>query len=156
MTALRLFGKLDGRSTLADFERGMAVPPPQARDRRRFAVTGVKIFADGIPPMRSAWTRHSYPDQTHGSLLIEGRDDAEREANLRAMIAFGAAAGAQVGVHATGDRTIDVTVDALAAAPSRGAAGPHYIVHGDLVTEATLTRMSRRVSASPCSPGSRS
>ncbi|MEU5690798.1 amidohydrolase family protein [Actinosynnema sp. NPDC020468] len=141
VTALRLFGVLDGPSSLADFERGLATPPPAA-DPRWLAVTGVKIFADGIPPMKSAWTHSCYTDGTSGHLLVDGEHDAEREANLRRMIDTAHRAGAQIGVHATGDRTIDVVVSAMAdAIAAHGRAGRHYLIHGDLISAATLATL---------------
>ncbi|GLZ42740.1 amidohydrolase family protein [Actinokineospora sp. NBRC 105648] len=141
VTVLRLFGELDGPSSLADFERGLAAPVPAA-DPRWLNVTGVKIFADGIPPMRSAWTHRCYSDGTSGHLLIDGTQDAEREANLRRMIDVAHRAGAQIGVHATGDRSIEVVVDAVAEAiAAHGPAGRHYLIHGDLVAPAVLARL---------------
>ncbi|MBW4718542.1 amidohydrolase [Saccharothrix obliqua] len=141
VTVLRLFGELDGRSTPEDFERGLASPVP-ATDPRWLHVAGVKIFADGIPPMRSSWTHHCYPDGTSGHLLVAGAQDAEREANLRRMIDLAHRAGAQIGVHATGDRTIEVVVSAMADAIAvHGPAGRHYLIHGDLVPADVLDRL---------------
>lgn len=150
VTVLRLFGRLDGPSTLADFVAGLATPTAGARDASWLAVTGVKIFADGIPPMRSAWTRHEYPDGSRGSLLVAGRDPADREANLRAMVRHAAAAGVQVAVHATGDRAIEVAVDALAAVET---ARPHHIVHGDLASGAVIDVMASRGIGISVQPG---
>jgi predicted amidohydrolase YtcJ len=48
VTLLRLFGELDGTADLAAFEHGIRAPKPDT-DPRWLAVTGVKIFADGIP-----------------------------------------------------------------------------------------------------------
>ncbi|RKT54802.1 amidohydrolase [Saccharothrix australiensis] len=141
VTVLRLFGELDGPSTLADFERGLGAPLPST-DPRRVNVTGVKIFADGIPPMRSAWTHRCYADGTSGHLLVDGAQDAEREANLHRMIDLAHRAGAQIGVHATGDRSIEAVVTAMAdAIAAHGPAGRHYLIHGDLVSPEVLARL---------------
>ncbi|WP_018681912.1 amidohydrolase [Actinokineospora enzanensis] len=141
VTVLRLFGELDGPSTLADFERGLGSPAPQG-DPRWLNVNGVKIFADGIPPMRSAWIHHCYADGTSGHLLVDGDDLADREVNLRRMIDLAHRAGAQIGVHATGDRTIEVVVSAMAdAIAAHGPAGRHYLIHGDLVAKDVLARL---------------
>ncbi|MBB5953654.1 hypothetical protein FHS29_000224 [Saccharothrix tamanrassetensis] len=141
VTVLRLFGELDGPSSLADFERGLATPAPEA-DPRWLNVTGVKIFADGIPPMRSAWTHRCYHDGTSGHLLVDGAQDTEREANLRRMIDLAHRAGAQIGVHATGDRSIETVVSAMAdAIAAHGPAGRHYLIHGDLVSADVLARL---------------
>ncbi|MEJ2857791.1 MULTISPECIES: amidohydrolase [unclassified Saccharothrix] len=141
ITALRLFGELDGRSSLEAFEKGLTTTPPQA-DPRWLNVTGVKIFADGIPPMRSAWTHHCYPDGTSGHLLVDGDHAPDREANLRAMITLAHRAGHQIGIHATGDRTIEVVVSALADAIAEfGPSGRHYLIHGDLAPPHVLARL---------------
>ncbi|GAA1994156.1 hypothetical protein GCM10009754_86910 [Amycolatopsis minnesotensis] len=133
VTVLRLFGLLDGRSTLDDFERGLATPVPEAT-RDWLDVSGVKIFADGIAPMCTAWTHHGYPDGSHGSLLVDGEDDQDRARKLAGMISLAHAAGLSVGVHATGDRSIEAALANL----RRG----DHIVHGDLVTPAQLAAMA--------------
>ncbi|QXJ26108.1 amidohydrolase family protein [Actinomadura graeca] len=143
VTALMLFGELDGPSSAAAFEEGLRDFKPPADVPGRFRVAGVKIFADGIPPMRTAWTDRPYDDGTHGSLLIDGGSDAEREAALRAMIGAAHAAGHQIGVHATGDRTTRVVADAFAAALAGNARDArHYIIHGDLLSPQTLTLLA--------------
>ncbi|MGW2159497.1 amidohydrolase [Nonomuraea sp. NPDC001699] len=139
VTALRLFGTLDGPSTLEDVAAGLDAPLPRS-DPAWLNVAGLKIFADGIPPMGSAWTCHPYTAGGRGSLLVAGADDAGREHNLRTMIRLAHRAGLQVGVHATGDRSIDAFVDTVAEL-EQGAAGRHYVIHGDLVNPAQIARM---------------
>jgi predicted amidohydrolase YtcJ len=133
VTVLRLFGLLDGASSLEDFARGLETPVPTA-DPEWLAVTGVKIFADGIPPMRTAWTHHCYADGSRGTLLVDGLDDDSRAANLASMISLAHDGGLVVGVHATGERAIDAALTHLSD-------GDH-LVHGDLVTPAQLRRMA--------------
>jgi predicted amidohydrolase YtcJ len=144
VTALLLFGELDGPSRLEDLRAGLAdfTPPPDVPGWFRLA--GVKIFADGIAPMRTAWTRTPYPDGGFGDLLVAGADIAQREANLVEMITLAAAAGHQVAVHATGSRAIDVVSRAFAAAGTeRRAPARHYVIHGDLLEPDTLALMAR-------------
>ncbi|MDF5759093.1 amidohydrolase family protein [Spongiactinospora sp. TRM90649] len=140
VTVLRLFGELDGPSALADVEHGLgaALPPT---DPEWLRVAGLKIFADGIPPMRSAWTCHPYPDGTTGGLLVGGDGADERERNLHTMIALAHRDGLQVGVHATGDRSIGSVIDAVER--EGGAGARHYVIHGDLVTPEQIARMAR-------------
>ena len=150
VTMLALYGILDGPSELGVVLAGIAerAEAPAEPDPRWLNLTGVKIFGDLIPMTRQAWTEHSYDDGSHGALLVEGDSIEDRAANLAAMVRATHLAGLQLGVHATGDRTIQLVLDALAAAEAE--AGPeagsvrelaHYVIHGDLATEAQLRRM---------------
>ncbi len=143
VTVLALFGVLDGPSSLSAVLDGLRALRRETVRPQRLRVAGVKVFADGIPPMLQAWTRHRYPDGSQGGLLVEGRDAGERAENLRAMILEANRLGLQVGVHATGDRTIDAVVDAVAEALEQVPTElRHYVIHGDLVTSAALARMA--------------
>lgn len=141
VTLLRLFGTIDGESSLEDFAAGLPVPPPST-DPRWLAIPGVKIFADGIPPMATAWTSAPYPDGTTGHLLTRG--DADPLSAFQQMIALAAGRGLQIAVHATGDRSIEEFLTALerhGRTPPPPA--PHHIVHGDLATPAQIRRAER-------------
>ncbi|MCX2970233.1 MULTISPECIES: amidohydrolase [Streptomyces] len=154
VTALLLFGELDGPSTAPDLLQGLRAFQAPAEVPGWFRVAGVKIFADGIPPMRSAWTEEPYPDGSHGRLLVEGASDAEREAALVSMIDAAHAAGHQIGVHATGGRATRVVADALAAARARdGRDARHYLIHGDLLHPRTLAVMAASGSGLNTQPG---
>lgn len=143
VTVLALFGVLDGPSSLSAVLGGLRALRRETVRQERLRVAGVKVFADGIPPMLQAWTRHRYPDGSQGGLLVEGGDAGERAENLRAMILEANRLGLQVGVHATGDRTIDAVVDAVAEALEQVPTElRHYVIHGDLVTSAALVRMA--------------
>lgn len=105
-------------------------------DPRRLAIHGVKIFADGIVPNRTAWMHEPYVGGGCGSLCVGGETDAERVAEIEAMIRHAHAAGHQMGVHVTGDRAIDTVADAFAAAMAEQprADARHYVIHGDFLT----------------------
>lgn len=142
VTMLRLFGTIDGESSLADVERGILSPAPET-DPRWLAINGVKIFADGIPPMGTAWVQQPYVDGSTGGLLTRGHDD-DPIAAFRRMIELAAAQGLQIAVHATGDRSIAEFLDTLEGLPATPAPpGPHYVVHGDLATPEQIERMRR-------------
>ena len=137
VTLLRLFGRIDGDSRLDDVLAGIAAPVP-ATDPRWLAITGVKIFADGIPPMRSAWVQEPYLDGSHGELLTRGDDPVVA---YREMVLAAHRAGLQIAVHATGDRSIDELLSTLERAGASTRRHPHYVVHGDLATPDLLDRM---------------
>ncbi|MFF9349328.1 amidohydrolase [Streptomyces sp. NPDC014734] len=143
VTVLGLYGELDGPSDLEHFLDGLVADDGTTSDPRWLRFAGVKIFADGIPPMKSAYTHHCYADGVRPALLVAGADDAEREENLARMILAAHRLGRQVGVHATGDRSIDVMLDAVERARQEHDVDlGHYVIHGDLVTGPQLRRMA--------------
>lgn len=141
VTMLRLFGILDGLSTLDAFKRGIDMPVP-ATDPRWLAITGVKIFADGIPPMRSAWTIDPYNDGTHGDLMTGTGSTEQKLADFVEMIEIAHRRGFQIGVHATGDRTIEEMISAIESLGGSNGLG-HYVIHGDLLHHSQIERMRR-------------
>ncbi|MFJ9587999.1 amidohydrolase [Streptomyces acidicola] len=104
-------------------------------DPRKLKLAGVKIFADGIPPNRTAWMHEPYVDGGCGSLCVPGDTDSEREAELAEIIRYAHDAGHQIGVHVTGDRGIDAVVDSFAAAQRENPQTDprHYVIHGDFL-----------------------
>ncbi|MER7894632.1 amidohydrolase [Streptomyces sp. NPDC096046] len=130
-----------------DVRRGLAeLRRPTSADPRLLNVVGVKIFADGVPPNRTAWMREPYPEGGHGSLCVHGDTPALQVEELREMIGLAHEAGFQLGVHVTGDRAIDTVVDAFVAA---NAAAPrpdarHYVIHGDFITPGSLTALAEQ------------
>jgi predicted amidohydrolase YtcJ len=93
---------------------------------------GIKIFADGIPPTKTAWMGREYLGGGRGGLVLPGNTEQERCSELEKMIKFAHGHGFQVGVHAIGDRAIESTIDcfikAEEAEPKRLR---HIIMHGD-------------------------
>lgn len=143
VTLLRLFGTIDGESDLDDFRRGIDAPVP-ATDARWLAIPGVKIFADGIPPLRTAWVREPYTDGTSGALLTRGGASALDA--FRQMVRLAHERDLQIAVHATGDRSIDEflrVLEELQAEDTLPRRHPHYVVHADLAFDDLLERMHR-------------
>ncbi|MEU1519463.1 amidohydrolase [Streptomyces sp. NPDC005811] len=128
-----------------ELRKGLAeLGAPATADPRLLNVLGVKIFADGVPPNRTAWMSEPYAGGGHGALCVHGDTPALRSEELREMIRVAHAAGHQLGVHVTGDLAIDAVVDALVAAD---AAVPrpdarHYVIHGDFVGPRSLARLA--------------
>ncbi|WP_310720148.1 amidohydrolase [Streptomyces lydicus] len=123
-------------STAEEFARTLDALGRTTADPRRLAIHGVKIFADGIVPNKTAWMHEPYVGGGSGCLCVGGGTDAERITEIDAMIRQAHVAGHQMGVHVTGDRAIDTVADAFAAAM---AAHPrpdarHYLIHGDFLT----------------------
>jgi predicted amidohydrolase YtcJ len=143
VSALLLFG-VDGVVTLDHMREGLESFEVDAPEGSRLRVGGIKIFADGIPPLHTAWLNQPYVDTpSYGSLVIPGDDDEARVAELHELVRLAHAAGHQIGVHATGDAAIDATVDAFAAAVARHPRTDtrHYVIHADLTYAASLRTM---------------
>ncbi len=114
--------------------------PIAMQPRGHVAVDQVKVFADGIPRSRTAWMSEPYDDCTHGHLQVAGATDAERLAELAAIVEAAAARGWQVGLHATGDLTVHHVVDVLTR--NNAAEMRHYVIHGDFVAADDLAVMA--------------
>lgn len=117
---------------------------PASADPRRLNAIGVKIFADGVPPNRTAWMSEPYPEGGHGALCVHGDTPALQVEELRDMIGIAHRAGFQLGVHVTGDRAIDTVVEAFVAAntamPRPDAR--HYVIHGDFIGAGSLAKLA--------------
>lgn len=149
ITMLGLYGTMDGPSSLEVVSAGISEIAERRLgvDARWLNLAGIKVFGDLIPMMRSAWTRHAYDDGSHGGLLVEGEGLEQQAAALGEMVRRGHAAGLQVGVHATGDRTVQAVIDAVRAAGGvHGARSSeslaHYIIHGDMIEPAQLAELA--------------
>lgn len=116
-------------------------------DERMLRLAGVKVFADGIPPLHTAWLHAPYTDaDTNGSLAVGGSDDVARVAELREIVRLVHATGLQLGVHATGDASVDAATAAILAAQQAhpGPSRRHYIIHGDLISPNTINTLARK------------
>lgn len=111
-------------------------PATDTPDSRMFDVVGTKLFADGIPPNKTAWMHAEYPGGGgHGSLTVAGDTHDEREAELRRMVQFIHDRGDQMGVHVTGDRSAVAVVEAIVAAMEASPRPDprHYVIHADFL-----------------------
>ncbi|MDI5979242.1 amidohydrolase [Amycolatopsis magusensis] len=109
-------------------------------------VSQVKIYADGVPTQaRTAWVSEPYVGGGYGGLTLPGGSVEEQLSILHDWVMTAQELGFQVGVHATGDRTIHAAVDAFEAATKRfhRPGLRHYVIHGDLTSVEDLRRMAR-------------
>lgn len=139
---LGLFGLLDGPSRLDAVLQGIAGWPATDTRPGMLLSRGIKIFADGIPPLGTAWTADSYRDGSHGGLLTGEGDADQRLTAFQAMVTAAHRRGLAVGVHATGVRSIEAFVG-LIEGLGGGAVPGHHIIHGEMATPAQLRRMAR-------------
>jgi predicted amidohydrolase YtcJ len=140
-----LFGQYGG-VTYDDLKEGSRkYRPPRGLDPRWVRIPGIKIFADGVPPIKTAWMWEEYVTGGHGSLMVPGKTDEDKCRELKKMVSFAHRKGWQVAVHACGDRAISAFLDGVeAAVRTKPWIHPrHYIIHGDFIRSDDLRRAAR-------------
>jgi predicted amidohydrolase YtcJ len=153
---LYLFGEY-GATSLADFEA--ALPRLGFHcdfGNEKLKIGGVKIFADGIPPNRTAWMSQEYVGGGRGGLVLPGETDEERVRELEEMIRLAHSHGFQVGVHAIGDLAIGAALEGFVKAETEDPKRlRHYVMHVDFMTAeqaATIARHDFGVNINPALP----
>jgi len=132
---LYLFGQY-GANSLADLQAAL----PQLGFHSGFGneklqIGGVKIFADGTPPNRTAWMSEDYLGGGRGSLMLPGATDEERTWELERMIRYAHGRGFQVGVHCIGDLAIGAAIAGFVKAETEEPRGlRHCLMHVDFMT----------------------
>lgn len=107
-----------------------------SEDSRWFRIAGVKFIMDGVIDACTATMRAPYADGSN----CEPIWSAER---IMPVAAAADAAGLQIAMHAIGDRTSEIALDAIEHCIRVGALRPrrHRIEHLESVTDATIERM---------------
>ncbi|MCL1896545.1 MAG: amidohydrolase [Clostridiales bacterium] len=107
-------------------------------------IAGVKVFADGIPPQKTAWSSVPYEDGSHGSLILKGEDDAEKVEHLNRIVDFCHADGCQIAFHTCGDLAVKAAVEAISRVQEKDPKDlRHYVIHGDWVLPGTMELMAK-------------
>ena len=146
VTVLLLLGDY-GALTYDDLDKNLSTfPIPRDTDPEWLRFPGIKLFADGIPLTYTSWMNEDYVSGPggHGVSVLPGQTDQEQRDSLIRMIKLVHDKGFQIGVHATGDRAIDATVDGYVEA-MRGNPNPalrHYVIHGDFISPATCRKLA--------------
>ncbi|MFI0370592.1 amidohydrolase [Actinomadura sp. 1N219] len=103
-------------------------------------VAGVKLFADGIPVLRTSWMYEPFRGGGCGHAVIAADDPA---AELAEMVELLHRHRFRIGVHATGDRACDAVARAYEAAhkadpwPAR-----HHLIHASLLSAETARELA--------------
>ena len=143
----------------ADFKKNMDAyleSPVTGFDRLWLQVPAVKIFADGIPPFKTAWMWNEYLDGGYGSLVIKGTSDEDKYNQFVNMVAYAHGLGFQVHTHCTGDRATSAFIDGVALGHKRYPwikDTRDTIIHGELITAADIQRarkLGMGVNMQPC------
>lgn len=137
-----LFGEY-GALSFKDLQESLAnYQIPAGLDSAWLRIGQVKIFADGIPPTKTAWMYEDYVDGGSGQLVLPGKTDEERYNELIEMIAYAHKRKFQIGIHATGDRSIEACVDGFIKALQENPwDARHYTIHSDFATPECIQRM---------------
>ena len=132
----------DARELIA--KRGRMMRPHNANSDDHLIPGGVKLYADGSGGARTAWMHDDW------NVDFTGRDEGNRgypnidPDTLRKMIGMYHDAGLHIGIHAIGDRAIDLVVDSYANAlrsnPKHGLR--HGIIHCNIPTDHALDVMA--------------
>ena len=120
----------------ASIERALARAPEPSRPDARFAMRGVKLYADGALGSRGAALLEPYSDDPGNvGLVITPPDLLERTAK-RAL-----ERGFQIAVHAIGDRANHMVLDAYARAGCASARDHRFrIEHAQIVALTDIAR----------------
>lgn len=103
----------------------------------------IKMFLDGIPPTRTAAFLEPYlPDAAHPNPDTGTLNLAPEE--LAADVTALAAQGLTIKIHATGDRSVRVALDAFEAARKAGTSADlrHEVSHAEAISDADLPRFA--------------
>jgi predicted amidohydrolase YtcJ len=142
VTAMLGFGS-NFKDLKANIDKWVA---PRGLDSDWLQFPQAKVFADGIPPTKTAWMWEPYAGGGVGSLTIAADSDQAKYGNLLEMIAYAHKKGWQIGIHATGDRAISSVLDGYQAAqrayPKRKDMR-HYIIHSEFINAADIKRSAR-------------
>ena len=146
VTVLLLLGDY-GALTYDDLDKNLSTfPIPKDTDPEWLRFPGIKLFADGIPLTYTSWMNEDYVSGPggHGVSVLPGQTDQEQRDSLIRMIKLVHDKGFQIGVHATGDRAIDATVDGYVEAMRENPkpALRHYVIHGDFISPATCRKLA--------------
>lgn len=150
-----LFGQYGGVGYQDLVEGSRKYKAPKGLNPKWVRLPGIKIFADGVPPIKTAWMWEEYLNGGYGSLMVPGATDEEKCAELRKIISFAHGKGWQVAAHACGDRAISAMMDGIeAAVRAKPWIHPrHYIIHGDFILLGDLERAARYEVGVSMNPG---
>ena len=107
-------------------------------------IGGIKVMADGVPPQKTAWVSLPYEDGSHGSLVLDGEDDAAKVEHLGRIVDICHENGYRVCFHTSGDLAVKAAVDAIARVQENEPKNlRHYVIHGDWVLEESMDKMAK-------------
>lgn len=136
--SIGVFPGIDGVMSYDSIAEGLKrTRLPNLTDPHWVSAAMGKIWGDGIPTNNTSWMWENYKNADHhGRSNFPGESDEEQYNDFLKTVKFLHKNGWQIAVHATGDRMIDMCIEAYISAMQEfpGKAPRHYIVHGDFTT----------------------
>ena len=110
----------------------------------RFAITAIKLIADGSPQGRTAWLTKPYLSEEEGTVSDYRGYPNVPEKEFRSLVKRYHDAGFQLAMHGNGDAAIDLIIDSVADAQTQNfrSDARHVLVHGQLIRADQLTQMA--------------
>ena len=131
----------DFKKNLDEHERDESLDPLWLQ------IPGVKIFADGIPPFKTAWMWWPYlGSDEYGSLVINGSGTRDKYEQLLKMVSYAHGKGYQVQAHCTGDRATTAFIDGVALGYEQYPAVKDtrdIIIHGEFIRREDIKRAAK-------------
>lgn len=101
-------------------------------------IAGMKIIG-GVPSQRTAWMYEPYIGGGTGSLVMRGETEAEKVKQFTEMILLAHKNRMQVGIHACGDREIDLAMEVFSRVMKEDPwDARHYVIHTNFPTQKAL------------------
>ena len=107
-----------------------------------FAITAIKLVADGSPQGRTAWLTEPYMNDLANSEYRGAPTVSEQ--TFKSLVRGYHDAGFQLAMHGNGDAAIDLIIAAVAAAQAKNPRedARHLLVHGQLIRSDQLTQLA--------------
>ena len=111
-------------------------------DPTQFAITAIKLVADGSPQGRTAWLTEPYLSDLEDS-DYRGYPNVP-EAEFKSLVKRYHNAGFQLAMHGNGDAAIDLIIEAVAEAQAGNyrADTRHILVHGQLIRADQIAQLA--------------
>ena len=133
-----------GRISYKELRKGLeTIRLPEELNERWLRIPTIKVFADGVPMIKTAWMWEPYLGGGYGSLCVSGANDEARYDELMKIIRLAHDQGYQLAIHAVGDRANDAAIDGIVQAMRENPRGDprHYLIHGDNMSPECAHRM---------------
>ncbi|MDD5702145.1 MAG: amidohydrolase family protein, partial [Dehalococcoidales bacterium] len=144
-----------GKNTVEEIERGLNnIGCRRNTGNQWLQISGVKLLADGIPPLKTAWMYEEYVEGGSGGLVVKGSTPDEQEQNLREMIRVLHKNRFRVAIHSCGERSVDICIDQyMQCIEEEPWDARHYVIHADFIRPETIRKVGEFYKRGPYKVG---